>query len=82
MKKDTDIKFTSNAVKVLERRYLKKSETGSIVEKPSDMFTRIAKAIAAADLNYGKSFSDMETLEREFYEMMTSLSFCQTVQHL
>ncbi len=32
-----------NALKVLEKRYLKKDDDGSAIEKPSDMFMRVAR---------------------------------------
>ncbi len=70
-----EIKLAPNALKVLERRYLKKNELGEVIETPHDMFSRISKAVASADLNYGKSFSEVEGLEREFYYMLTSLEF-------
>ncbi|MBI4685971.1 MAG: vitamin B12-dependent ribonucleotide reductase [Nitrospirae bacterium] len=67
--------LTQNAVKVLEKRYLKKNEEGKIVETPHELFQRVAKSIAAADLNYGKSHEEVEALTEAFYEMMTSLYF-------
>ena len=69
------IGITPNALKVLEKRYLKKSESGAVIETPQDMFKRIAATIAAADLKYGKSQLDVETLESDFYEIMTGLEF-------
>ncbi|MBF0537371.1 MAG: vitamin B12-dependent ribonucleotide reductase [Nitrospirae bacterium] len=67
--------LTPNAIKVLEKRYLKKDDSGASVETPQDMFKRIAKFVASADLSYGKGVSEIELLEGEFYELMTSLSF-------
>lgn len=68
------LKLTENAVKVLERRYLKKDEDGRPVEKPEDMFRRVAKTIAQAELNYDKN-ADVKRIEEEFYGMMTRLEF-------
>ncbi|MDI3534350.1 MAG: ribonucleoside-diphosphate reductase alpha chain [Thermosediminibacterales bacterium] len=68
------LKLTENAVKVLERRYLKKDEDGRLVEKPEDMFRRVAKTIAQAELNYDKN-ADVKRIEEEFYGMMTRLEF-------
>ncbi len=67
--------FTPNALKVLEKRYLKKDEEGRVVETPEDLFRRIARTIASADLNYGKSEEDVKETEEDLYEMMTSLVF-------
>ena len=67
--------LSQNATKVLEKRYLKKDEEGKIVEGPEDLFRRVARSIAVADAQYGKSFDDVAKLERDFYRMLTSLEF-------
>jgi ribonucleoside-diphosphate reductase alpha chain len=67
--------LSSNALKVLEKRYLKKDENGKIVDTPEQMFRRIARAIASADIKYGETSADAAKAEEAFYEMMTSLSF-------
>ncbi|MBD3278618.1 MAG: hypothetical protein GF388_09975, partial [Candidatus Aegiribacteria sp.] len=46
--------FTPNAIKVLEKRYLKRSVSGEVTEKPGDMFLRVAEAVASAEEKYGK----------------------------
>ncbi|MCI4626631.1 MAG: ribonucleoside-diphosphate reductase, adenosylcobalamin-dependent, partial [Candidatus Magnetoovum sp. WYHC-5] len=75
MENINELKLTPNALKVLERRYLKKSENGQVIETPADMFERVAKAIASADLGYGKTYLEVEALEEEFYSLMTELDF-------
>lgn len=67
--------LTANALKVLEKRYLKKDEEGKTIETPADMFRRVAKAIASAEINYGKSEAEVKQTEEEFYSLMTSLKF-------
>lgn len=67
--------LTQNAVKVLEKRYLKKNEEGKIVETPEDLFRRVARSVAIADSQYGKSFEEVAKIERDFYQMLTSLEF-------
>jgi ribonucleoside-diphosphate reductase alpha chain len=67
--------MTPNALKVLEKRYLKKNEEGKVVETPEKLFRRIARTIASPDLKYGRSEADVALLEEEFYEMITSLDF-------
>jgi len=44
--------LTSNAIKVLEKRYLIKDENGKVIETPEQMFRRVASTIAAADSLY------------------------------
>ena len=48
------VSLTPNARLVLEKRYLKKDAPGHPVESPEDMFRRIAKNVASADLIYDK----------------------------
>ncbi|MBM4145567.1 MAG: vitamin B12-dependent ribonucleotide reductase [Nitrospira sp.] len=69
------LNLTPNALKVLEKRYLKKNEEGKVVETPDDLFRRVAKSIASADLQYGKSPEEVEAFENDFYTMLTSLAF-------
>jgi len=71
----SEICLTQNALKVLEKRYLRKNEEGKIVEKPEELFRRVARSVASADFNYGKSEADVKNLEEAFYKMMTSLAF-------
>jgi len=69
------LKLSENALKVLERRYLKKNEQGKVVEIPDQMFHRVAKAIALADKLYGRSELEIKNLEDAFYRAMTALEF-------
>lgn len=70
-----DFKLSENALRVLERRYLKKNEQGKVIETPEQMFRRVAKAIAFADKGYGKKDAEVNVLEDAFYGIMTSLEF-------
>lgn len=63
-----------NALKVLERRYLKKDEAGNLRETPGEMFWRVAHNIAQADLIYDEH-RDITSLTKAFYEMMAQLLF-------
>ncbi|MEM2565152.1 MAG: ribonucleotide reductase N-terminal alpha domain-containing protein, partial [Candidatus Bathyarchaeia archaeon] len=69
-----DLKLSLNAISVLERRYLLKDESGRVIETPSQMFRRVAKAIARIDALYDKS-ANIEAVEEEFYRVMASLEF-------
>ncbi|MGI6003953.1 MAG: vitamin B12-dependent ribonucleotide reductase [Christensenellales bacterium] len=66
--------LTDNAIKVLERRYLAKDEDGNLIETVDDMFRRVARAVAQADLNYDEK-ADVKAAEDEFYSLMTDLEF-------
>jgi ribonucleoside-diphosphate reductase alpha chain len=70
----SSLTLTPNARIVLERRYLKKDQEGRVIEKPEDMFRRVARVVAAADALYGKA-DQVKRSEAVFYEMMTRLEF-------
>jgi ribonucleoside-diphosphate reductase alpha chain len=67
--------LSENCLTVLEKRYLKRNEDGTVVETAADMFTRVARTIAEADRAYGKTDPDVEQTATEFYRLMTSLEF-------
>jgi len=67
--------LSPNALKVLEKRYLTKNEDGKIVETPEQLFERVARHVASADLLYGKSAEEVEKTAYEFYSIMSSLYF-------
>ncbi|HIJ60855.1 MAG TPA: vitamin B12-dependent ribonucleotide reductase [Nitrospirae bacterium] len=69
------ISLTSNSLKVLEKRYLKRNEEGKIIERPEDLFRRVARHIAKADTLYGKNEREIKDIEDLFFELMTSLCF-------
>lgn len=66
--------LTSNAIKVLEKRYLIKDESGNAIETPEQMFRRVASAIAAADIRYDSS-TDINATEEKFYSLISNLEF-------
>ena len=70
-----DVCLSENAIKVLEKRYLKRDKDGNCTEKPADMFRRVARAIAEGDLKFGASQSDVDKLAERFYRAITSRYF-------
>jgi ribonucleoside-diphosphate reductase alpha chain len=69
------LNLSENCLKVLEKRYLKRNEDGTVIETAVDMFTRVARTIAEADRAYGKSDAEVERTTTEFFRLMTSLEF-------
>lgn len=65
---------SENAKRVLERRYLKKDDKGQVIETPEEMFTRVARHIAAAEAKYGGE-DRVEEMAEKFYAMMTDFRF-------
>ena len=70
----TEPAISENAMVVLEKRYLRKNEDGEIVENPAQMFRRVARAIAEAELLYNPQ-ADVAHWEDAFYEPMARMEF-------
>ncbi len=68
------ISLSKNAMFVLEKRYLKKDSNGNIVETPEELFTRVAKSIAAADKIFD-SKANVKKTEKTFMQLLTSMWF-------
>jgi ribonucleoside-diphosphate reductase alpha chain len=68
------MELTQNALTVLEKRYLKKDSQGQVVETPEEMFRRVARHIASAELIYDQKAA-ITGWEEKFYRLMTSLEF-------
>jgi len=67
--------LSANAEEVLNARYLKKNEKGEVVERPQDLFRRVASAVAGAEESYGLSGGAVETVRGAFYRMMVERQF-------
>jgi len=66
--------LTPNALRVLEKRYLRRNKKGEIIETPEQMFRRVALAVASAELLYDP-LADVDSVAEEFYQLMASLEF-------
>jgi len=69
------IELSANAVKVLEKRYLKRDEEGTLLETPREMFVRVARNIASAEKNYGSTAEEIGEIEKQFFDIMSDLDF-------
>jgi len=74
VKKAEPTGFSENAMRVLEKRYLKTDEQGQVIETPRDMFRRVAHNIASAELNYDPEVN-VTAWEEKFYQAMANLEF-------
>ncbi|MGI9091805.1 MAG: vitamin B12-dependent ribonucleotide reductase, partial [Gemmatimonadaceae bacterium] len=70
-----DAQLNSNARTVLSKRYLVKDKSGEPVERPEDMFWRVASVVATGDRRYGASAGAVQALTEEFYFLMTQRRF-------
>lgn len=69
-----DLKLGLNAAALLKDRYLTRDESGEVIETPSELFRRVARTIAKADLNYDKD-ADIDAVEELFYRAMANMEF-------
>lgn len=69
--KNTNLNFSDNAKKILEKRYLRKNDKGEIIETVEEMFERIADVVSAPD----KTYRDVEVTKVEFYNLLSSKRF-------
>jgi ribonucleoside-diphosphate reductase alpha chain len=66
--------LSENAITVLERRYLRKDQTGRSIETPADMFRRVADTIAEADKKFNDG-ADVPAVAQQFYAAMAHREF-------
>ena len=67
-------RLSDTAKRVLEARYLLRSEEGKIIESPEEMFRRVAKSIASAEFQY-RGYKEAEKKEEEFFFLLSNLLF-------
>jgi len=68
------VELSQNALRVLEARYLRRDIKRNIIETPEELFQRVAKCVAYAELLLGKP-KDVGYWEDEFLKTLTSLDF-------
>ena len=60
------LNLSQNAIKVLEKRYLKRDAQGNPTERPEDLFMRVASTLAAADKKFGSTQEEVDKTTKEF----------------
>jgi ribonucleoside-diphosphate reductase alpha chain len=68
------VHLSENSLKILERRYLQRNLKGVINETPDQLFHRVSKAVAAAELNWGNQ-NDAGFWAGQFYKVLSDLLF-------
>jgi len=69
--KNTNIEFSENARKILEKRYLRRNEKGEVSETPEQMFERIVGAVVEPD----RPYTDVEKSKIEYYNLLSTKKF-------
>ncbi len=66
--------LSTNALRVLEARYLRRDAERRIVETPDQLFHRVARAVAQAELLVG-SAADADRWQETFHALLSALDF-------
>ncbi len=69
-----DLNLSANSLKVLEKRYLLRDESGNVIESVPEMFKRISRTVGIIDLKYSKK-ADISATINKFYSMMSLFEF-------
>jgi len=72
-KLDVEPLFCENALKILEKRYLRKNDDGEVAETPKDMLARVSANIAYADMFYGADYDKLYEFAKTIYTTMSHL---------
>jgi ribonucleoside-diphosphate reductase alpha chain len=71
----SEVELTENALKVLCARYLRRNESGEVIETPKDMLFRVAKTIAEPEAKHGATEEQVIAWAGEFYKIMAERQF-------
>ncbi len=67
--------FSKNALRVLEKRYQMRDAQGDLNESPEQLFARVARGVASAELKFGGDQQAVNALEKRFYDAMIECRF-------
>ena len=71
----TDIKFVPQAEVIASKRYYLRNKEDEIIEDSPNLFKRVAKTIASAEKIYPVLPVESDLVEKDFYEIMSTLKF-------
>jgi ribonucleoside-diphosphate reductase alpha chain len=69
------VSLSSNALAVLQKRYLLKDDHGRAAETPEDLLWRVALHVALAERDRGADEARVQEAASRFYRMMAALEF-------
>ncbi len=67
--------LSDSALRVLERRYLRRDEAGRVIETPEEMVRRVARAAARAESRFGLKRGGVREIEDRFFDLLNGLLF-------
>jgi ribonucleoside-diphosphate reductase alpha chain len=71
----TKLPFSTNALKVVAKRYLEHDHEGKVIESPEEMMTRVSTALANVEQTYKKSKKEISSIQKQFEEILTTFEF-------
>ena len=66
-------KFSKEAQKIIDLRYLRRNDDGVIIEDVNAMFTRVARAMAEVEFKYGANKEEVNQFTTEFFNVLNNL---------
>ena len=72
---ESRLRLDPNALEVLEKRYLERDDDGRIVETPSGLFRRVARAVAEAEARFGLAPRARREVEEAFHHILSERLF-------
>ena len=72
---DGTLGLSSNALTVLENRYLNRNDQGEVIESPAELIRRVAHAVAAVESKWGLSEAAIAEVEQVFFDLMAERRF-------
>jgi ribonucleotide reductase alpha subunit len=70
-----DLHLGMNAMWLLVDRYLQKTSNGKNMETPRELLSRVAKAVATKEKQYGTSSREIAQIQEWFYDIMANKAF-------
>jgi ribonucleoside-diphosphate reductase alpha chain len=67
--------LTTNAIKVLEKRYLLRNDEGVLNETPDGLFERVATCVASSERRFGLDDAGVAVLQKSFFDLMHRSEF-------
>jgi ribonucleoside-diphosphate reductase alpha chain len=68
------VEFRPIVQRILEERYLRRNPEGQVIETPEELFWRVARSVAAAEVRYGGEDAAARQAEA-FHEALATLKF-------
>jgi ribonucleoside-diphosphate reductase alpha chain len=62
--------LTTNAIKVLEKRYLLRNDQGVLNETPDGLFERVAACVSSSERKFGLDDASVAVLQKSFFDLM------------